>query len=93
MHLAGYLGRQEPPQLGRVTIDSQAYSRSGRLWRPRELEEVPMSIVGGLDIHRKQLTFDYLDTASGPLSVKLKWHQGRTSPFEIQQGETGLPRQ
>ena len=24
-----------------------------------------MSIVGGLDIHRKQLTFDYLDTASG----------------------------
>ncbi len=24
-----------------------------------------MSIVGGLDIHRKQLTFDYLDTVSG----------------------------
>jgi hypothetical protein len=24
-----------------------------------------MSIVGGLDIHRKQLTFDYLDTATG----------------------------
>src|SRR5260221_11424532 len=33
--------------------------------RPRELEEVPMSIVGGLDIHRKQLTFDYLDTVTG----------------------------
>ena len=24
-----------------------------------------MPIVGGLDIHRKQLTFDYLDTVSG----------------------------
>jgi hypothetical protein len=37
----------------------------GRLGRPRELEEVPMSIVGGLDIHRRQLTFDYLDTETG----------------------------
>jgi transposase len=33
--------------------------------RPRELEEVPMSIVGGLDIHRKQITFDYVDTVTG----------------------------
>ena len=24
-----------------------------------------MPIVGGLDIHRKQLTFDYLDTVTG----------------------------
>src|SRR5215470_9792807 len=31
----------------------------------REREEVPMSIVGGLDIHRQQLTFDYVDTVSG----------------------------
>jgi hypothetical protein len=32
-----------------------------------ELEEVPMAIVGGLDIHRKQLTFDWVDgrTTSG----------------------------
>jgi transposase len=31
-----------------------------------ELEEVPMpSIVGGLDIHRKQITFDYVNTAGG----------------------------
>src|SRR6266487_3191751 len=37
----------------------------GRLGRPGELEEVPMPIVGGLDIHRKQLTFDYLDTVTG----------------------------
>ena len=26
-----------------------------------------MAIVGGLDIHRKQITFDYLDTATGEL--------------------------
>src|SRR2546429_9534063 len=32
---------------------------------PAELEEVPMPIVGGLDIHRKQITFDYLDTGTG----------------------------
>src|SRR6476646_7844487 len=37
----------------------------GRLRRPGELEEVPMPIVGGLDIHRKQLTFGYLDTVTG----------------------------
>src|SRR6266480_888084 len=33
--------------------------------RPREREEVPMPIVGGLDIHREQITFDYLDTVTG----------------------------
>jgi hypothetical protein len=32
---------------------------------PLELEEVPMPIAGGLDIHRKQLTSGYLDTATG----------------------------
>src|SRR5215831_12970591 len=32
---------------------------------PWEHEEVPMPIVGGLDIHRKQITFDYLDTVTG----------------------------
>jgi hypothetical protein len=26
------------------------------------------SIVGGFDIHRKQLTFDYLDTVSGEVT-------------------------
>jgi hypothetical protein len=26
-----------------------------------------MAIVGGLDIHRKQLTFDYVDTDTGRL--------------------------
>src|SRR5207244_1683286 len=32
----------------------------------QEREEVPaMAIVGGFDIHRRQVTFDYLDTVTG----------------------------
>jgi transposase len=31
----------------------------------REPEEVPMAIVGGLDIHRRQITYDLLDTDTG----------------------------
>jgi hypothetical protein len=55
-----------PPQLGRVRMSCVSNSRSGRCQgAPRELGEVPMTIVGGLDIHRKQLTFDYLDTVTG----------------------------
>ena len=42
-----------------------------------ELEEVPMSIVGGLDIHRKQLTFDWVDEQNG------KWERGRISVVEV----------
>ena len=39
----------------------------GRL-RPWSLRRDPlMAIVGGLDIHRKQITFDCLDTDSGEL--------------------------
>ena len=29
-----------------------------------------MPIVGGLDIHRKQLTFDYLDTVTGEVQAR-----------------------
>ena len=29
-----------------------------------------MPIVGGLDIHRKQITFDYLDTATGQVAPR-----------------------
>src|SRR5207247_1522978 len=50
--------------LSRVTIGQLAI-RMRALGAPWELEEVPMPIVGGLDIHRKQLTFDYLDTVTG----------------------------
>ena len=28
------------------------------------------SIVGGLDIHRKQITFDYLDTVTGGSALR-----------------------
>ena len=37
--------------------------------RKQELEEVLMSIVGGLDVHRTQITFDYLDTQSGEVTT------------------------
>jgi transposase len=39
-------------------------------------EEVPMPIVGGLDIHRKQITFDYLDTVTGQVC------RGQVSPAD-----------
>jgi transposase len=41
-----------------------------------EREEVPMSIVGGLDIHRKQLTFDYVEVETGRLE------RGRIAPAD-----------
>src|ERR1022692_442383 len=46
-------------------IGSEGISRAGAWQGVPELEEVRMPIVGGLDIHRKQLTFDYLDTVTG----------------------------
>jgi len=39
-----------------------------------ELEEVRMTIVGGLDVHRQQITFDYVDN-DGPCA-----HYGRMPP-------------
>src|SRR5256886_11320088 len=41
-----------------------------------ELEEDPMTIVGGLDIHRKQLTFDYVEVETGRLE------RGRITPAD-----------
>src|SRR5512133_1754927 len=38
---------------------------AGRIGSTREPEEVPMAIVGGLDIHRRQITYDWIDTDSG----------------------------
>jgi transposase len=49
------------------------YGRTGRPW---ELEEAPMPIVGGLDIHRKQITVDCLDTGTGEL------RRGRIAPAD-----------
>jgi hypothetical protein len=51
-----------------------------------ELEEVPVSVVGGLDIHRKQLTLGYLGTSAGEVKrgqvapagrVRLRWWLAR----------------
>ena len=38
------------------TLDDLSVSQS-----LQELEEVPMTMVGGLDVHRQQITFDYVD--------------------------------
>jgi hypothetical protein len=43
-----------------------------------ELEEALMSIVGGVDIHRKQLTYDYVEPQTG------RWERGRIVPVDRQ---------
>src|SRR6478735_6441088 len=51
-------------------------ARTHDRWRQsfyRELEEVPMTIVGGFDVHRQQITFDYVDTDTG----RVRWGQIR----------------
>ena len=59
----------------RVTMGRAGNSRGG-VCVPSEREEVPMPIVGGLDIHRKQITFDYLDTETGQV------RRGQISPAD-----------
>ena len=51
-----------------------------------ELEEALMSIVGGVDIHRKQLTFDYVEPATG------RWERGRVAPADREHLATWLTR-
>jgi transposase len=46
--------------------------------KSQEHEEVPMAIVGGIDVHRRQLTFDYCDRATGELC------RGRIAPADRQ---------
>src|SRR6267142_2699577 len=69
----------------RVRIDRVGNSQGARA-PLRELEEVPMSIVGGLDIHRKQITFDYLDTVSGQVQ------RGQVSPADREHLRAWLAR-
>ncbi len=45
-----------------------------------------MPIVGGLDIHRKQLTFDYLDTVTGEV------RRGQISPADREHLRAWLAR-
>ena len=44
------------------------------------------SIVGGLDVHRKQITFDYLDTVTGEVS------RGRVVPADREHFRVWLSR-
>jgi ribosomal protein L13E len=44
------------------------------------------SIVGGLDIHRKQLTFDYLDTVTGEVKC------GQVAPADREHFRSWLAR-
>jgi transposase len=45
-----------------------------------------MSIVGAFDVHRRQLTFEYLDTSSGELK------RGRVVPADRQHLRAWLTR-
>ena len=42
-----------------------------------------MPIVGGPDIHRKQITFDYLDTVTGEV------RRGQITPADLWGSKTG----
>src|SRR5215211_2393036 len=50
----------------------------------REPEEVPMAIVGGLDIHRRQITYDWVDTDTGQA------RHGRIQPAPVSSYGPGL---
>ena len=45
-----------------------------------------MPIVGGLDIHRKQITFDYLDTVTGEVK------RGQIAPADREHVRAWLAR-
>jgi hypothetical protein len=67
--------RAEPPALQKDDMNAEPPQLSARLVHQQEREEVPyMAIVGGFDIHRRQVTFDYLDTVSGQV------RRGRIEP-------------
>ncbi len=68
------------PAQTRVTLDRVRHFAWGAC-APSEREEVPMPIVGGLDIHRKQLTFDYPGTVTGEVK------RGQVVPASAQGAE------
>jgi transposase len=51
-----------------------------------------MPIVGGLGIHRKQLTFDYLDTATGEVKRGQIAPAGRPGAAAVLAGAVRRPR-
>src|SRR5215213_8520219 len=50
-------------------VEGPPRHRRNDWWRVQELEEVPMAIVGGFDVHRAQITFDYLDPDTGEVAT------------------------
>jgi transposase len=53
---------------------------------PQSNPEVTVAILGGLDIHRAQLTYDYVDLVTGEV------HTGRIAPANRQQLRGWLER-
>src|SRR5580693_4303193 len=84
--LRSWLGAGRPPQLRCASGLTRRQFAWGACVRPPELEEVPMPIVGGLDIHRKQITFDYLDTVTGQVQ------RGQISPADREHLRAWLAR-
>lgn len=60
-------GRSQAGSIKKMACDGPPRHRRTIEVRQRELEEVLMGIVGGFDVHRQQITFDYVDTDTGQL--------------------------
>ena len=45
----------------KMKCDEDPLGYMGRQRIFQELEEIPMTSVGGLDVHQQQITFDYVD--------------------------------
>src|ERR1051325_3995792 len=61
-----HMGGTVKGDMWRDPLGTEASVPSGtRPWFLMVLEEVPMAIVGGLDLHRKGITLVVLDTVSG----------------------------
>src|SRR5919201_5454325 len=64
--------------------------------RGRSSKEVPVSILGGLDVHRRQITYDLVDTETGQqrqgqLAPASREHlRGWLEPFAGQQAAFAL---
>jgi hypothetical protein len=54
---------------------------------PFVLGEEPGAIVAGFDVHRRQITFDALDTATGQVSRG----QIESTPAAVEQSVAGFP--
>ena len=62
---AGGAGRRARPKMRCAGTSSGSGTMIVLERRGRSSKEVPVSIVGGLDVHRRQITFDWVDRATG----------------------------